>query len=252
MFTRDLIYHVCPLKANDIWRDNIKQLMARLPIFNGRRVIAIATGDDEKLCPAEDVMSLFRGADCVQFIKVTNDRNLRETASFRPLLDVVETENQNVVCFYAHTKGNSTVDSVEGATYWRNVMYHKLLDGWQDRMKELAEGAAAVGTHLISWEKGVRSPYPSRLMHGQWMFAGTFFWFRSFRVFTHEKWRIVPRDRYGTEAYLSGLFEKHEVKCCWQPWPPGTMHPDPYDPQLYSRLGMCIADCELTSPSYFI
>jgi len=252
MFTRDLIYHVCPLKSNDIWRENIKQLLARMDVFNGRRVIAIATGDDEKLLPPEEVMPLFRGYDCVQFIKVTNDRNLRETASFRPLLDVVETENQNTVCFYAHTKGNSTADSVEGATYWRNVMYHKLLDEWQERMAELAEGHAAVGTHLISWEKGVRSPYPSRLMHGQWMFAGTFFWFRSFRVFSHDKWRIVPRDRYGTEAYLSGLFEKHEVKCCWQPWPPGTMHPDPYDPQLYHRLGMCIVDCELKSPSYFI
>lgn len=251
MFTRDLIYHVCPLRGNDIWRLNIEQLLARIDVFNGRRVIAIATCDDEKLHPAEEAMRMFRGHS-VQFIKVTNDRNLRETASFRPLLDAVETLNANVVCFYAHTKGNSTADSVEGATYWRNVMYHKLLDEWEHRMADLEEGHAAVGTHLLSWPVGHRSPYPSRLMHGQWMFAGTFFWFRSRRVFSHEKWPIVPRDRYGTEAYLSGLFEKNQVKCCWQPWPPGTMHPNPYDPELYQRLHMCIVDAELRRPMYYI
>ncbi len=248
---RDLIYHVCPIRGNDIWRKNIEQLLHRFDVFNGRKVIAIATGDDEKLTGPDEVIRLFRG-QIVQFIKVTNDRNLRETASFRQLLDQVETTNENVACFYAHTKGNSTVDSVEGATYWRNVMYSKLLDDWADRMAELAEGYVAVGTHLLSWPEGHRSPYPSRLMHGQWMFSGTFFWFRSAAVFSHPQWKIVPRDRYGTEAYLAGLFEKDQVKCCWQPWPKGTMHPDPYDPEMYRRLGMCIGDHEIYSPSYFI
>lgn len=254
MFTRDLIYHVCPLRGNDIWRLNIEQLLARIDVFNGRRVIAIATCDDEKLHPAEEAMRMFRGHS-VQFIKVANDRNLRETASFRPLLDAVETLNPNVVCFYAHTKGNSTVASVEGATYWRNVMYHKLLDEWQYRMSDLAEGHAAVGTHLLSWPKGVRSPYPSRLMHGQWMFAGTFFWFRSQRVFSHDQWHIVPRDRYGTEAYLSGIFEEHQVKCCWKPWPgkgDGRHASMSYEPELYQRLQMCIVDAELRRPMYYI
>jgi hypothetical protein len=247
---RDLIYHICPLLDNDIWIRNVEQLLARFHVFNGRKVIAIATG--ERMHSPDMVMGLFRGHDMVRFMKVPNDRNLREVASFPLLLDAVETENENVACFYAHTKGNSTVDSVEGATYWRNVMYLKLLDEWQDRMKDLEAGAAAVGTHLIGWPKGTRSPYPSRLMHGQWMFAGTFFWFRSARIFTHPDWRQVPRDRYGAEAWLAGLFERDQVKCCFQPWPPGTMHPDPYDPQLYSRLGLCIADCEIKTPSWVI
>lgn len=247
---RDLIYHVCPIRDNDIWKRNIEQLLARFHVFNGRKFIAIATG--ERMQPPEMVTQLFSGQERTQFIMVPNDRHLREVASFMPLLESVETLNENVAVFYAHTKGNSTVDSVEGATYWRNVMYHMLLDKWGNRMEDLINGAAAVGTHLISWPVGHASPYPSRLMHGQWMFAGTFFWFRAARVFSHPKWHIIPRDRYGAEAWLSGLFERNQVKCCWQPWPPGTMHPDPYDPGLYARLGMCIADCELRSPSYFI
>jgi hypothetical protein len=260
MFTRNLIYHCCPLVNNDLWRRNVEQLLARIDLFNGYKIVAVSTGDSGLLHPIDEVrQELGQHSSGVRFIQVPNDRNLREVVSFRPLLDAVYTLDPNQVVFYAHTKGNATFDSVEGATYWRNVMYHKLLDGWLDRMAELAK-YPAVGTHKMWWGKDQRSPYPSRLAYGNWMFAGTFFWFRACKVFEKEShttrngnsWKTIPQDRYGAEAWLSGLFDKDEVHSCFQPWEKDAKFPNPYDPELYKRLGYAIEDAELRQPSYCI
>lgn len=41
---RNLLYHVTPFASNDIWLRNIRQLVKRIDLFNGRRLIAVATG----------------------------------------------------------------------------------------------------------------------------------------------------------------------------------------------------------------
>jgi hypothetical protein len=254
---KNLIYHCCPLRTNDLWRANLDQLLARWHIFDGVRAIAVSYDDGSKLWPFEEVYRYIRSiigeAELgTKYVRLQNDRNLREVATFRPLLDIVENTRREMT-FYAHTKGNATYDDVEGAIYWRNTMYHLLLDHWQERQQELCQGYAACGTHKMIWPSDCRPPYPSALRYGHWMFAGTFFWFRNDRVFTHSKWTIVPRDRYGAEAWLSGMFEPHEVKSCFQPWPEEKYPPpSPYDPNLYRTLGMAIADCELKHPSYNI
>jgi len=251
--TRDLIYHICPLRSNDLWLRNVEQLLARIEVFNGRRLVAIAVGSNDLLHDVDRVKRELKGHG-IDYILVRNDRNLREVASFRPLLDVVGGDpNKDRAVFYAHTKGNSTYDNVEGATYWRNVMYHELLDKWQRCVELIQEGYAFVGTHQMIWGATQKCPYPSRLAHGQWMFAGTFWWFSAARVFSHPRWRIVPQDRYGAEAWPSGLFNPEECKSVWQPIAPDKLYGrDPYDPELYARMGACIADCELKHPSYQI
>jgi len=235
-FTRNLIYHLCPLIGNDLWRVNCAQLRRRMEIFNGRRLIAIATGDGLH-GPAVAEREL---PGC-EYLHVANCPKLREVATFVPLLEAIappkgQEPAADQVSFYAHTKGNSTACSVEGATLWRNAMYHHLLDRWEECLAELAAGAPAVGTTRVNWGTG-RPPYPSKLRHGTWCFAGTFWWFRHDRVFTHPRWRDVPRDRYGAEAWLSGLFDAAECPSVYQPWPEGLANPyDPrhYDAALYS------------------
>lgn len=252
MKIRNLIYHVCPLTSNDLWRRNIEQLLARISVFNGRRVIAISNGDPERLHPTSEVERAFKNCGC-SFITVRNDRSLREVASFRLLLDRVQSERPDECTFYAHTKGNSTADDVQGATYWRNAMYHVLLDTWYSCMDKLDRGYSAVGSHKMIWAVGQRPPYPTRLRHGHWMFAGTYFWFRHDHVFTNSKWVSIPHDRYGAEAWLSGMFEPDRCFSVFQPWPEDVYPaPNPYDPKLYIRMGMAIPDEELKHPSYCI
>ena len=224
---RNLIYHVCPLAANELWKKNVAQLRKRLSIFNGRKVIAIATG---KGCrPPGEVEALLPGCE---FLRLPNDAELREVATFLPLLLSVADPDPRQATWYGHSKGNSTEGSVKGSIYWRNAMYHHLLDRWQECMEEL-ETHAAVGTHKMVWPPGFR-PYPSGLDHGNWMFAGTFYWFRHARVFNHPDWRQVPMDRYGAESWLAGLFDQSEAASVYQLWPDDAHPaPNPYDPTLY-------------------
>ncbi len=229
---RNLIYHVCPLASNDLWRHNVRQLLGRIDVFNGRRIVAINVGDGME-SPAE-VHRAFEGED-YEFFYHENNPQLREVATFRPLLERIANVNRDEATFYAHTKGNSTAGSVEGATYWRNGAYHHLLDRAAECSTWLKQ-FPAVGIHKMTWVAADKdfSPYPSRLRHGRWMFAGTFFWFRNDIIFGHSRCLEVPADRYGAEAYLSGLLPHWHAKSVWQLWPELKYPwPNPYKPELY-------------------
>jgi len=231
--TRNLIYHVYASQANDLWRMNVRQLVRRWHVFNGRKVIAIALGGMSTHTAAA-VRAEFGEPAGVEWLEIPNDVRLREVATFRPLLEAIQSTNANEATFYAHTKGNSTADDATGAMRWRNMMYARLLDQVATVM-ECLRVAPCVGTTKIIWRKGDRIPYPTQLRHGRWMFAGTFFWFRNDRVFSHPRWRDVPQDRYGAEAWLSGLFADHEGISLCQPWPAHEYPtPNPYTPALYN------------------
>lgn len=245
---RNLIYHVCPLKENDIWRQNVRQLGLRMDVFNHKRVIAVAEGPG--LHPLAEVKAEFaKWCNVVQsnpishfageatiFKALPNDPILREVATFLPLLYDVCGYSIHEMTFYAHTKGNSTTDSRRGSEYWRNAMYHHLLDDFE-RVADLMVDHVAVGTHLMHWPPDRLSPFPTMLaVPHRWMFAGTFFWFRSDAVFKNPDWRNVPHDRYGAEAWLGGLFPAEQAASVFQPWDRDQYPtPSPYDPTLYAN-----------------
>jgi hypothetical protein len=225
----NLLYHVYPLKRNDVWRANVKQLAKRLRIFSGRKLVAVAVGDK---CYGMDVVRKAFDDPTIEFLEIPNDPALREVATFLPLLEAIASTEPDEASFYAHTKGNSTKDNALGAEMWRNAMYHHLLDG-VNICRDLLLIHPCVGTTKMQWPDGYE-PYPTRLKHGNWMFAGTFFWFRHKDVFGHPNWRDVPQDRYGAEAWLSGLFAADQAASVFQPWPANEYPtPSPYDPALY-------------------
>jgi len=228
----NLIYHVCPLRKNEVWRRNVRQLRQRLRIFNGRKIVAVVLGDDMEPCSSVRDEFGHDGHD-IELLQLPNDPELRETATFLQLLEEVVSLDEAEATFYAHTKGNSTRDNALGAEYWRNAMYHHLLDH-VNVCRDLLLRHPCVGTHKIVWPSTMRSPFPNRLSVGNWMFAGTFFWFRHDAVFGHPNWHEVPHDRYGAEAWLSTLFEPDEAATVFQPWPASEYPmPSPYNPGLY-------------------
>jgi hypothetical protein len=234
---RNLIYHVCPLATNDGWRHNVRQLVRRFGVFNGQLVIAIATGDG--LESPSEVHREFGGED-YDFFTVENDRQLREVASFLPLLERVKNANADEATFYAHTKGNSTAANIQGAILWRNAMYRSLLDTGASQAMEQLRHHAFVGCHKMVWGDG-KPPYPSGLAHGNWFLAGTFFWFRHDRVFDSDRWRNIPRDRYGAEAWPAGLIHHSEAASLYQKFPEQqqyTIIDNPYNPSLYAGEGL--------------
>lgn len=227
----NLIYHVCPLKANDGWRDNLYELLQRWGIFTGRKLIAVANGPG--LHDLATVQALVRRSD-VEWLPIRNDPQLREVASFGPLLSAISNTCSSEATFYGHSKGNSTADNAQGAWLWTLAMYRHLLDQ-PEVIRDALRQYAAVGCCKMVWPKGSKAPYPSALPVGHWMFAGTFFWFRHDRVFTQKpRWRNVPQDRYGAEAWLSTLLDESEVLSVYQPWPISQYPtPSPYNPLVH-------------------
>lgn len=224
----NLIYHVCALDSNDHWIDNIQQLVKRWRVFTQRKIVAVAVGDGMR--SLEEVKQYFPGD--AEFIEVENDKRLREVKTFLPLLEAVKTLDMSAT-FYAHTKGNSTADDVYGAKLWRNAMYHYLLDHYRACL-DILQSHPCVGTTKMVWARNARSPFPTGLGVGTWMYAGTFFWFRNDLVFSHPDWSLVSDDRYGAEAWLSGLFEQRQAPSVFQPWPVDEWPiGSPYDPNNY-------------------
>lgn len=228
--TRNLIYHLCPLSDNDGWRQNVRQLVKRWGVFNGRRIIAVARG--KSMEPMSEIYKELGRREC-EILKFDNDPQLREVATFLPLLEVVK--NASGATFYAHTKGNSTAADARGAIRWRNAMYLHLLERDLERSMRELRRRVFVGCHKMVWGQR-KPPYPSGLSHGTWFLAGTFFWFRNDVVFSSDKWRDVPRDRYGAEAWPAGIVDYWEAASVYQKFPEHqtyTVIDNPYNPALY-------------------
>jgi len=228
---RNLIYHVCPLKNTDEWKVNLLKLKENLSAFNGKRVIAVAC--DENTHAITDVHAII--GDNVDLFQIENDPVLRETASFKMLLESVKNTDDNEATFYGHSKAVSTAQNPVGAKAWRNMMYSKLLKEWPECMSFL-NYTLAVGTTVIAWDPDNMFPWPSGLQYGLWMFAGTFFWFRHDAVFASKAWRKIPMDRYGTEAWLSGVLSEHEITSVYQPWDFHEKSANPYLPDHYKEF----------------
>lgn len=228
---RNLIFHVYADRESDIWRRHLVKLGHQSKqFFNRRKLFAIATG------PAtESPATVTRFIDRIipppyETYHTQNCPQLREVASLRLLLELIADPSPDQATFYAHTKGNTTADGTSGATRWAAAMYRHLLT--PQALKKLAD-FAAVGTHKITWPAGM-SPYPSGLTRGNWMSAGTFFWFRHDAIFTNPAWRDIAHDRYGAEAWLSTLLPADSCFTAWQPWQSTAWPtPNPYDPDLY-------------------
>jgi len=205
--TLNLIYHVCPYADSDVWRSNVEEIVRRWPIFNGKKVIAISTGKD--MASVETVKKAFGHTDC-EFLEVPNSRSKRENASFALLMDRVRSTAPNEATFYAHAKGVTTIGDAAGVQYWRNGMYHTLLD--QPAVK-LLNTFPFVGTHRTP----AQATFPDGITKSCWHFAGTYWWFRNRDVFGRKDWReMIPPGGWGVEAYPAILYpDPAQVACVW-------------------------------------
>ena len=228
---RNLIYHVYPSPANDLWRRNVDELAARWDAFNGRKVVAVATGPGLE-SPAT-VREYFPGP--IEVLEVANDPQLREVASFLPLLEAVASTRDDEATFYGHTKGNSQRQYQEAIRIWREGSYRALLDG--PAAMAALEKYPLAGCCKICWPTTVLPPYPSQLARGNWMFAGTYYWYRHDFAYRHPRWRDVPLDRYGAEAWPSCLTYAAYGRSLWQPWREDVYPtPSPYQVATWRRI----------------
>lgn len=196
---RHLLYFVYPRSHNGVWQKNIDQLLLRIALFNGRRVMAIAS--DDKADPAGMVRESVAGHG-FEFIDVPNTPKLREVIAWLPLWErVAGCTGPNDYTFFAHAKG-VTRDRMRTAHAWTTLMYEANLDYWPVVERLLQ-------THPIAGALKKLGHKFNRSKLSQWIYAGTFYWVRN-RDFFARDWRSVEQEWWGTEYYPGVLFSVEE------------------------------------------
>lgn len=190
---RNLIYFIYPVKGPE-WRRNVELILRRRHLFNGKRIVAIAT--DANTDHVETVHDALQDLRC-DFLHFQN--HIGEVVAFESLLNAVESLGPNDITYYAHAKGVTKQGNpgLEGAVQkWTNAMHESLLDGI-DEVEQVIQEHAFVGCF-----RALGKPFGRQYkrFYG-WHFPGTFYWFRNADVFSLPHWRSIPQAYYGAELW---------------------------------------------------
>lgn len=196
--TRNLLFHIQPLSNHGVWQRWVLHLLKRMDLFNGKRAVAILTGDGYD--PPEKVQEAFRGT-IDHFIVTSNDSNLRETKTLFPLLQHVKTTDPKEATFWGHCKGITQQVSPGSMSHiWGRVMLESCLDYWP-LVSKLLEGYSTAGSFKkVGWSWGSSS----------WHYAGSFFWFRNAELFKRN-WTKIDTTWWGIETYPGSHFRENEA-----------------------------------------
>ena len=204
--TRHLLYFICPLAGNGVWQNNVSQLLKRIDLFTGKRVIAIVTGNTRRpgmrpqiLDKPEAVQSAFAGHGC-EFVTMPNNKALGEVVAWPTLWPHVLPGGSGDVTFYAHAKGVNRPK--HSPTHrWTEIMYETMLDHWK-----LIRESLILHPVICTFKKiGFCFPGTSSTWHPH----GTFAWVRNVDM-AARKWQAVPQLWGGTEAVWGMLFRPEE------------------------------------------
>lgn len=215
--TRHLAYIILPVSRVGTWQRNLDNLRLRMPLFNGRKVVAIFTkGDsDLQIDPPEAVKDYLRGAGC-EFVEIPNEKHLREVKAFLPLFtrirDTSAPDHTGHATFFAHAKG-VTRPYNGGVTVhpWTDIMYHTLLDYWP-----LVESVLQNYPLAGSFKKIGRGFKGSK---SSWHYSGTFYWLRNDAVFSRPDWSVIDQQWWGTESWPGIHWPDSQAGCIFHEAP---------------------------------
>lgn len=209
---RHLLYHIYPHQENGAWQFNCDQLLKRIDLFDGRRMVAIATGPETD--SAADVKAYLAGHD-IAFREYRNDHGKQEMISFRDQIEALSKIGRRDAIFRAHAKGvthSTKATRRHGrprADFWTTHMpklvaslYESNLDSW-DEVRQGLETHPFVGAYKIY--NAFQSLY-------RWAYAGSFYWFDAQAVY-RRNWRKIGGAFYHCEAWPGDVVPAIEGAC---------------------------------------
>lgn len=201
--TRHLLYHLYPRRAHyGNWQKNVSELLRRIEIFNGRRIVAIVTGDD--LVPADKVISRFHG-QVEEFIVMPNIGERREVQTWGPLWERLEDEvRDNAITFHAHSKGTQWESNPfkRPNLLWAEMMYEACLD-YVPLVEKMLQQFPVTGAFKMLGDNIGDCKY-------KWHYTGSFVWVRN-KHCPKERWLNIPQTWWGTEAWPGNNWHRSEA-----------------------------------------
>lgn len=198
---RHLIFHIWPKRGNGVWQWNVQELLKRIELFDGKRIIGIATSDDTD--SVKSVQDAFLGHRIDDWVVRRNDPIAGEGVTFVDMLELLPKDSG--VTFYGHAKGVKHGDH-RNVRRWTSIMYRACLDG-RDACLGWLERFPMVGSLRTCGFYAVPNCH-------DWHYAGTFFWFRNRDVFAKPNWPQINKTLYGcVEVWPGMLFESRNTAC---------------------------------------
>jgi len=210
---KNLIYHIYPVKRQRwLWQWNLDQILKRIDLFNGRRIVGIVC--DDSTDPAEMVKEYLQGHG-FEFIVEENDRgrggrkSLGENVTAVKLMQAVQSFEPEVT-FRAHAKGvtkrfgkplSDRTENGETVKKWTEIMYAVCLDDWPTVRGQLEEFAMSGPFRKLK-----------KLSGAAWYYSGSFYWYEHIR-FYQRNWQDLEPRRTGVESLPGRLFKTSEVGC---------------------------------------
>lgn len=213
---RHLLYFVCPISGNGVWQWNAEQIMRRIGLFNGKKILAIAqggrpvreAGKRKKITPldtVEEVVKRLPGFD--QVITVTNNSVVGEVVAWKELWSRVLPGNEGDATFYAHAKGVRRGLEHPTAIKWAEAMYETNLDYWPLVERSLKKyPVVGVFKKLGFCFAGTIGGKSS------WHYSGSFFWANN-RDIVKRQWQHPPKMWAGCEALPGLIYSPEEAGC---------------------------------------
>lgn len=199
--TKHLLYHVYPIRGNGIWQLNLDRLRLRLPMFTGKKCIAIAV---DNRCDDPGLVRAYLGDQPgIEWIEVGNEPSLREMKTWGPLWERVDGHEGQV--FYGHAKG-TTRPCNPGTTIhaWTDLLYRLNLDH-MPLIEDLLTKHPVAGAFRKAGA-GFRGSSSS------WHFSGSFYWLNLASV--GDRWRRGDRHQwYGVESWPGIHWSVEQAGC---------------------------------------
>lgn len=198
----NLMYHIYPY--GDHWRWNLDQLMDRIDLFNGRRIVGIAV--NEKVASEQEVRK-YLGSHIHEYIIVKNHPKEHEMATFQSQLAELETNDPRHITFRGHAKGVVQFTRKEDHILdWVEMLYRTNLDQF-DLVKEHLTNKAFTGScrKFNQFNKGVdRATY-----------SGSFYWFRNCFIYGRGRHFWFPKHnfRWACEEWPGLVVKKDDTEC---------------------------------------
>ncbi len=211
---RNLLFHVYPTAGN-LWRRNVEQILNRIDLFNGRRIVAIAT--DHTTASPEQVKAALKG-NVDEILTVPNDPTRREVATFLPLFSSVKSTHPSHVTFFCHSKGVTSMRQGSHAVkLWTDIMYSACLDYWP-YVEKILDSYPVAGAF-----KKIGRGWPAHESNSEWHFSGSFYWFRNRDVFNTD-WQRIDQFWSGIEPWPSIHFRREQAGCIFYESPISSMN----------------------------
>jgi hypothetical protein len=198
---RNLLYHVWPVNGT-MWKWNLDQLLKRVELFNGRRVMSIV--HDERSATPDEVQQVVAGHG-FEFVIAPNDER-GEAINFAEMMRMVASRDANELTFYGHAKGvKYEPDVPQPIRRWSEVQYQVVLDDWL-AIREQLQRYAMTGPFK---RYGHYKPHHNL---ADWHYSGTYFWMRHAHVFARD-YQSIPQFYGGVETWPGTVFRKEETGC---------------------------------------